>query len=63
MLKNIIISCYGKINLKILKEKLIKSIRIKAHLSVPTMYRWGTKFLRNEKINHFKGTCEKKVQF
>jgi hypothetical protein len=49
MLKNIVISSYGEIDLKILKEKPIKSIRIKAHLSVSTMYPWGTKFLRNKK--------------
>jgi hypothetical protein len=49
MLKNIVISSYGEIDLKILKEKPIKSIRIKAHLSVSTMYPWGTNFLRNKK--------------
>jgi hypothetical protein len=38
MLKNIVANWYGEIGLKILKEKPIKSIRIKAHLSVPTMY-------------------------
>jgi len=49
MLKNIVTSWYGEINLKILEEK---SIRIKAHLSVPTMYPWGTIFLRKkEKIS------------
>jgi hypothetical protein len=36
--------------LKILKEKPIKSIRIKAHLSVPTMYPWGTRSLRKRKV-------------
>ncbi len=30
-------------SLWILKEKPIKSIRIKAHLSIPIMYPWGTK--------------------
>jgi len=54
MLKHIVVSCYDEIILKILKEKLIKSIRIKAHLSVPIMYPWGTKFLRNKKKTSFQ---------
>jgi len=49
MLKHIVVSWYGEITFKILKEKPIKSIRIKAHLSVPIMYPWGTKILRNKK--------------
>jgi len=49
MLKNIIVNWYSEITLKILKEKLIKSIRIKAHLNVPIMYPWGTKFLKKKK--------------
>jgi hypothetical protein len=49
MLKNIIIFWYGEIILKIVKEKPIKYIRIKAHLSIPIMYPWGTKNLRNKK--------------
>jgi len=49
MLKNIVICSYGEIILKIIKEKPIKSIRIKVHLSIPIMYPWGTKFLRNKK--------------
>jgi hypothetical protein len=63
MLKNIAITWCGEITLKILKEKPIKSIRIKAHLSVPTMYPWGTIILRNKKNNHFKRTFENKIQF
>jgi hypothetical protein len=55
MLKNIVVSWYGEINLKILKEKPIKSIRIKARLSVPIMYPWGTKILRNKKKIISKG--------
>jgi hypothetical protein len=43
MLKNMVVNWYGEITLKILKEKPIKSIRIKAHLSIPIMYPWGTK--------------------
>jgi uncharacterized membrane protein YqhA len=38
ILKNVSISWYGEIILKILKEKLIKSIRIKAHLEFLIMY-------------------------
>jgi hypothetical protein len=49
MLKNIVVNWYGEIILKILKEKLIKSIRIKVHLTVPIMYPWGTIFLKNKK--------------
>jgi hypothetical protein len=49
ILKNVAISWYGKIILNILKEKLIKSIRIRAHLDISIMYPWGTKNLRNKK--------------
>jgi hypothetical protein len=63
MLKNIVNGWYGEISLKILKEKPIKSIRIKAHLSVPTMYPWGTKFVKNKNKIHFKGTFQNKIQF
>ncbi len=48
MLKNIVVNWYGEIILKILKEKPIKFIRIKAHLGVPIMYTWGTIFLKNK---------------
>jgi len=41
--------------LKIVKEKPIKFIRIKAHLSIPIMYPWGTKILRNKKKIISKG--------
>jgi hypothetical protein len=51
-LKNVVISWYGEIILKILKEKFIKSIRIKAHLDFSIMYPWGTK------NNHFKRIIE-----
>jgi len=54
MLKNIVASWYGEISLKILKEKRIKSIKIKAHLSVPTMYPWGTTFLKKKEKNSFQ---------
>ncbi len=53
MLKNIAASWYSEIDLKILKEKPIKSIRIKAHLSVPT-YSWGTIFLKKNEKNSFQ---------
>jgi hypothetical protein len=49
ILKNVAISWYGKIILKILKEKLIKSIRIRTHLDISIMYSMGTKKLRNKK--------------
>jgi hypothetical protein len=49
MLKNIVVNWYGEIILKILKEKIIKSIRIKAHLGIPIMYPWGTKILKKKK--------------
>jgi hypothetical protein len=41
--------------LKFLKEKPIISIRIKAHLSIPILYLWGTNFLRNKKKFISKG--------
>jgi hypothetical protein len=63
MLKNIVVSWYGEITLKVLKEKLIKSIRIKAHLGIPIMYPWGTKILRNKNKVHFKKIFEIMVQF
>jgi hypothetical protein len=46
MLKNIVVDCYSGITLKILKENIIKSIRIKAHLGFPIMYPWGIKNLK-----------------
>jgi hypothetical protein len=49
MLKNIVASWYGEISLKILKEKPIK-----AHSSVPTMYPWGTNFLKKKEKNSFQ---------
>jgi len=63
MLKNIVASWHGEIGLKILKEKPIKSKRIKSYLSVPTMYPWSTKILRNKKKIHFERTFENKLQF
>jgi len=50
ILKNVVVSWYDEITLKILKEKFINSIRIKHHLDISTMYPWGTNFLRNKKI-------------
>ncbi len=49
ILKNVAISWYGKIILKILKEKPIKSIKIKSHLDISIMYPWGKKNVRNKK--------------
>jgi hypothetical protein len=49
MLKNIVFNWCGEIILKILKEKIIKFIRIKTHLGIPIMYTWDTKILRNKK--------------
>jgi hypothetical protein len=60
ILKNVAISWYGEITLKILKEKPIKSIRIKAYLDIPIMYPWGTKLLK--KTIHFKRIFENKVK-
>jgi len=34
VLKNVVVRWYGEITLKILKEKPIKSIRIKSHLNI-----------------------------
>ncbi len=49
ILKNVVVNWYGEIILKILKEKLIKSIRIKAHLNFSIMYPHGIENLRNKK--------------
>jgi hypothetical protein len=49
ILKKVVISRYGEIILKILKEKPIKSIRIKAHLNISIMYPLGIKKLTNKK--------------
>ncbi len=49
ILKNVVVSWYGEITLKILKEKPIKSIKIKAHLDISIMYSLGTKKFTNKK--------------
>jgi hypothetical protein len=50
ILKNVVISCCGEFNLKILKEKpILKSIRIKAHLNISIMYSLGINVLTNKK--------------
>jgi hypothetical protein len=51
ILKNVVINCYGEINLKILKEKpILNSIKIKAHLNNSIMYLLGFCFLQKKKI-------------
>jgi hypothetical protein len=59
VLKNVVLRRYGEITLKILKEKPIKSIRIKAHLNLSSMYPLGTTFLINEKNKISKGLLKK----
>jgi hypothetical protein len=54
-LKNVNVSLYGEITLKIQKEKPIKFIRIKAQLHISIMYSWGTKNLTNKKKFISKG--------
>jgi hypothetical protein len=49
LLKIVSVSWYNEIILKILKEKPIKSMRIKAHLDISIMYPLGINFLTNEK--------------
>jgi hypothetical protein len=51
MLKNIVVvNWYGEITLKILKEKPIKSIKIRAHLDIQLcIHTLGIKVLTNEK--------------
>jgi hypothetical protein len=63
ILKNIVISWYGEITFKILKEKPIKFIRIKTHLDISIMYPLDIKNLTNEKKNHFKRSFKNNVQF
>ncbi len=45
---------YGEIMLKILKEKLIKFIKIKSHSDISIMYPLGTKKLTNGKKKPFQ---------
>ncbi len=54
ILKNVAINWYGEITLKILKEKPMKSLRIKAHLDNSIMYPLDTQNLINEKKNSFQ---------
>jgi hypothetical protein len=65
ILKNVVISwyIYVEITLKILKEKLTKSIRIKAHLDISIMHSLGMMFLTNENKIISKGLLKIKVQF
>jgi hypothetical protein len=60
ILKNVVVSWYGQITLKILKGKPIKFIRIKNHLGISIMYPLGIKVLTNKK-NYLKSTFENKV--
>jgi hypothetical protein len=63
VLKNVVVRWYGEITLKILKEKPIKSIRIKSNLNISIMYALGIiKFDKRLKFN-FKMTFKNKVQF
>jgi hypothetical protein len=43
ILKNVASNWCGEITLKILNEKPIKSMRIKAHLDIQIMHPFGTK--------------------
>jgi hypothetical protein len=47
--KNVVFNWYEEITLKILKDKPINSIKIKAHLNISIIYPLGTKNLTNEK--------------
>jgi hypothetical protein len=49
ILKNVIVSWYGEITLKIFYKKPIKLIKIKTHLDISIMYTWGAKKLRKKK--------------
>jgi hypothetical protein len=62
ILKNVVVSWYGEITLKILKEKPIKSIKIKAHLDISIMCPLGTKNLKNEKKS-FQGLLKTRSNF
>jgi Holliday junction resolvase-like predicted endonuclease len=63
ILKNVVVRWYGEITLKILKEKPIKFIKVKAHSNLSIMYPLGIKSLTDEKNIHFKKTFKNKVQF
>jgi hypothetical protein len=64
-LKNVVVSLYGEITLKILKGKPINFIRMKAHLDISIMYPLGINKLKETKKikSNFKGTFENKVHF
>jgi hypothetical protein len=49
ILKNVVVCWYGELTLEILKENLIKSIRIKAQLDISIMYPLGIEILINTK--------------
>jgi hypothetical protein len=49
ILKNVVIKWYGEIIFKILKEKPINSMRIKAHLDISITYPLGIEILTNTK--------------
>jgi len=55
ILKNVVFSWYEEITLKILKEKPINSIKIKAHLNISIMYPLGIIFLIKKKKIISKG--------
>jgi hypothetical protein len=63
ILKNVAVSWYGNIILKILKEKPIKSIKIKSHVDISIMYPWGKKNLRNKKKFNSKGLLKARSNF
>jgi len=62
ILKNVVCR-YGEITLKILKEELIKSIRIKSHLDISITYPLGTKKLTNKKNSISKGLLKTRSNF
>ncbi len=63
ILKNVIVSWYGEITLKILKKKTHKVHKNKSSFRYLNYVHMGRKKFKKQKTIHFKKTFENKVQF
>jgi hypothetical protein len=63
ILKNIVVSWYGEITLKIFFKKPIRSRRIKSHLDISIMYPLGIEILTNTKKFISKGLYKIRFKF
>jgi hypothetical protein len=62
-IKNVVVSWYGEIILEIMKEKPIKSIRIKSYLYISIIYPLGIEILTNKKKFISKGLLKIRSNF